>query len=80
MRANDGLPEDRVLCMHCRHYDSGSYRCRFYKRAELADVPLRCVGFFPLPHVADQRPGRERWPTLKQDIEELRALEQGVRP
>lgn len=78
MRSTDGLPEDRVTCLECRHCDAGSFWCRRFKRAEIPDLPRRCTAFIPLVHAIDQRPGTERWPTLKQDIEELRALE--VRP
>lgn len=74
--ACDGLPEDRVVCAECVHCDAGSYRCRRYNRSALLDLPLRCLGFMPVKRLADQRPGSERWPTLKRDIEEMRAAGQ----
>ncbi|HUP07676.1 MAG TPA: hypothetical protein VMU47_11025 [Caldimonas sp.] len=79
MKATDGLPEDRVTCRECRHYDAGSYRCNRYRVPELGDLPRRCLGFVPLPQDIDQRPGSERWPTLKQDIADIRAIEAAAR-
>jgi hypothetical protein len=75
IRHQDGLPDDRVTCSECRHCDGGSYFCRKYRMPTLAELPLRCMGFDPLPSAADQRNGSERWPTMKKDIEEARALE-----
>ena len=80
IRHDDGLPEDRVVCGECRHCDGGSYFCRKYRMPTISELPLRCVGFDPLSSAVDQRNGSERWPTMKKDIEEMRALEVRAAP
>lgn len=72
MRTTDGLPDDRVVCSTCTHFDGGSYRCRALRMSALADVPLRCVTYQPIRSQVDQRPGKERWPTLAADIDSAR--------
>jgi hypothetical protein len=69
----DGLPDDRVLCEDCRRYRV--FYCEALKTSALPDVPLRCMQFIPVERLRDSRPGSERWPTLKQDIEELREMD-----
>ncbi len=64
----DYTDKNRVLIL-------GTRRCRAAARRELPfvasrvyspvlDVPRRCEGFKPKPGDADQRNGRERWPSL----------------
>lgn len=59
----------------CRHCLPEVPRCRRYAMGVQVRVPLRCMGFDPLHGAADQRSGDERWPTMKQDVEECRRLE-----
>lgn len=77
--ADDGLPDDRIVCADCRHCDAGSYRCHHYRTSTLPDLPRRCMGFVPDPRLPDQRPGRARWPDLKQVIADIRALDEAHR-
>jgi hypothetical protein len=74
----DGLPDDRVTCLMCANLQQRRVsHCRRYRMDVQPEVPLRCLGFMPLPQAADQRTGSERWPTMLADIEEMRRLEAG---
>jgi len=70
------FPDDRIVCTECTHCDAGSYRCRRFNTSTILDLPRRCTGFQPVKQLVDQRPGTERWPTLKREIEEVRAMDQ----
>jgi hypothetical protein len=63
-----------VVCGQCGHFD-GRRTCKRYEMHTWKDLPLRCLGFDPAPHVADRRTGPQRWPTLRADIEAARKLD-----
>ena len=71
----DGLPDDRVTCGECKHNEPGTSWCRKYCVNILPRLPPRCVGFDARMGAEDQRNGDERWPDLKKQIAECRALE-----
>lgn len=72
--AADGLPDDRVTCGQCSHFD-GRRTCKRYEMHTWKDLPLRCLGFDPAPRETDRRTGPQRWPTMRADIESARKLD-----
>lgn len=73
--ASDGLPDDRVTCRTCGHFQRPGH-CRSFSDPTMPKIPLRCSRYLPLRTEADQRSGEERWPKLAQMIAEVRALDQ----
>lgn len=71
----DGLPDDRVTCATCKHLDAETNWCRALRVRTIATVPFRCMTYVPVYAEPDQRTGAERWPTLKANIEEARAMD-----
>lgn len=68
LKAPDASGDDRRHCLDCANL-SPIGRCRAYaalgatrRYRPLDDLPKRCVAY--QPNDPDQRPGRERWPTL----------------
>jgi hypothetical protein len=73
--AEDGLPDDRKACRDCARCDVRRRWCSFFEHNPIIDLKRRCVEFRPRPTDPDQRTGRERWPDIQAQIEELRALD-----
>jgi hypothetical protein len=73
--AEDGLPDDRKACRDCAKCDLKRRRCAVFDHNPILDLKRRCVQFVPRPGDPDQRTGRERWPDIQAQIEEIRALD-----
>ena len=65
-------PDDRRHCHQCRNL-AGNGCCLAAESGELPTgrnyrpidwPPRRCAAFNPTPNESDQRPGRDRWPSL----------------
>lgn len=59
----DALADDRRHCSTCQNLDGK--RCRARKLLVMDDLPRRCFDYRPKPNDPDQRPGRDRWPSMK---------------
>ncbi|MDQ1315781.1 MAG: hypothetical protein QG662_1890 [Pseudomonadota bacterium] len=79
----DPFPDDRRTCDQCANLDER--RCLAARRDEIVanrdyepvrDIPRRCEGYAPGADDPDARPGRERWPHLK-EIEQLKEIKYG---
>lgn len=57
-------PDDRRHCRTCRQL-SGT-RCQANSLRVMDDLPRRCSDYLPNPDDPDQRPGRDRWPSLEE--------------
>jgi len=55
-------PDDRRHCATCQQL--AGTRCRTRRLLVMDDLPRRCADYLPTPDDADQRPGRDRWPSL----------------
>lgn len=69
----DPFPDDRRTCDQCANLIAR--RCQAAKRGEIVasrnyepirDLPRRCEGYAPGATDTDRRPGRERWPGLRE--------------
>ena len=69
----DPFPDDRRTCDKCANLIAR--RCQAAKRGEIVasrnyepirDLPRRCEGYAPGATDTDRRPGRERWPELRE--------------
>jgi hypothetical protein len=69
----DPFPDDRRTCDKCANLIAR--RCQAAKRGEIVasrnyepirDLPRRCEGYAPGATDTDRRPGRERWPGLRE--------------
>ena len=57
-------PDDRRHCRTCRQL--AGTRCRARRLLVMDDLPRRCPDYLPTPDDPDQRPGRDRWPSLEE--------------
>lgn len=57
-------PDDRRHCRTCRQL--AGTRCRARRLLVMDDLPRRCSDYLPTPDDPDQRPGRDRWPSLEE--------------
>jgi hypothetical protein len=55
-------PDDRRHCRTCRQL--AGTRCRARRLLVMDDLPRRCSDYLPTADDPDQRPGRDRWPSL----------------
>lgn len=55
-------PDDRRHCRTCQQL--AGTRCRVRRLLVMDDLPRRCSDYLPTPDDPDQRPGRDRWPSL----------------
>jgi hypothetical protein len=69
----DPFPDDRRTCDKCANLIAR--RCQAAKRGEIVasrnyepirDLPRRCEGYAPGATDTDRRPGRDRWPGLRE--------------
>lgn len=74
----DPFPDDRRRCDQCANL-TGRGLCLAARRGEIVanrdyepvrDQPRRCEGYLPGADDLDRRPGRERWPELRQKGDE----------
>lgn len=74
----DPFPDDRRRCDQCLNL-TGRGLCLAARRGEIVanrdyepvrDQPRRCEGYLPGAGDLDRRPGRERWPELRQKGDE----------
>ena len=70
--ASHVVPDEMATCQQCSNL-SGRGRCQAAARggidaagsySPVPDLPRRCEAYLPKPGDPDQRPGRERWPTI----------------
>ena len=54
--------DDRIACTWCQNLRP-NHQCLAVKHFVIAGLPRRCSHYIPLATEADQRTGRERWPT-----------------
>lgn len=75
---SDLFPDDRRRCDQCANL-TGRGLCLAARRGEIVanrdyepvrDQPRRCEGYLPGADDLDRRPGRERWPELRQKGDE----------
>jgi hypothetical protein len=81
--------DDRILCTDCRELrrNGDCLAARERRRLDVSeyyghgaiDLPWRCEFFAPKPGAADQRSGRERYPTLYAEYEAAQARRNGFR-
>lgn len=55
-------PDDRRHCAACMNL--AGTRCQARRLLVMDDLPRRCSDYLPTPDDPDQRPGRDRWPSL----------------
>ena len=55
--------DDRITCTWCQNLRKDGIQCLALRHAVIAGLPRRCSHYIPLATEADQRTGRERWPT-----------------
>ncbi len=60
-------PDDRRHCATCANLEGK--RCAACQCLVMDDIPRRCFDYQPKPQDHDQRPGRERWPSLEPEVE-----------
>lgn len=64
---NEANDDDRRHCSTCQNFDGK--RCRARNVLVIDWPPRRCVDYRPIADDADQRTGRERWPSMRQSLE-----------
>lgn len=67
MRAETAAEDDRRHCATCQQL--AGTRCRARRLLVMDNLPRRCADYLPMPGDADQRPGRDRWPSLMTPLE-----------
>ena len=68
-RADNAPDDDRRHCNTCMNLNGT--RCRARGLAVIDDMPRRCTDDMPKPGDTDQRPGRERWPSMLSPVDEF---------
>jgi hypothetical protein len=73
--ATDGLPDDRKACRDCAKCDVKRRWCAVFEHNPIIELKRRCVHFAPRAGDPDQRTGRERWPDIQAQIEQMARMD-----
>lgn len=59
--------DDRRHCATC--WNLRGARCESRGLLVMDDLPRRCFDYTPTPDDPDQRPGRDRWPSMNPEVQ-----------